>query len=136
MRLTQVVGTPAYIAPEQAFGQRLDARADVHALGAVAYVLLTGRLVREDGIASLLDPQLPPAPSTVADVPRRLDAPVLKALAVDPAQRWPDVASFIAALEARLPEPARGRLWSTAVLAVLVLVVTFVASYVVVGLVR
>jgi serine/threonine protein kinase len=67
--LTQVVGTPAYIAPEQALGQRLDARADVHALGAVAYVLLTGRLVREDGIASLLAPQLPPAPSTVRRAP-------------------------------------------------------------------
>lgn len=86
----------------------------MHALGAVAYVLLTGRLVRGDGIASLLDPQLPPAPSTVADVPRRLDAPVLKA--VDPARRWPDVASFADALEAGLPESVRGRLAPTVLL--------------------
>jgi serine/threonine protein kinase len=133
--LTQVVGTPAYIAPEQALGQGLDIRADVHALGAVAYVLLTGRLVREDGLAGLLDARLPPAPSTVADVPARLDAPVLRALAIDPAQRWPDVASFLAALDAE-DRPRAGSALRTTALAVLVLALAFVASYVVTTLVR
>ncbi len=137
--LTQVVGTPAYIAPEQALGQGLDIRADVHSLGAVAYVLLTGRLVREDGIASLVAAQLPPAPSQVADVPRHLDAPILKALAIDPAQRWPDIRSFLVALDA-LPaedsERPQRRLLPTLALVLLVLVVTFVGSYVVTSLVR
>jgi serine/threonine protein kinase len=134
--LTRIVGTPAYIAPEQALGTGLDIRADVHALGAVAYVLLTGRLVREDGWAGLLAARLPPPPSTVADVPPHLDAPILKALAVDPRQRWPDVGSFLAALDLLPPEQRRPRRVLTVVLAVAVLVLTFVASYVVTTLLR
>jgi serine/threonine protein kinase len=134
--LTQVVGTPAYIAPEQALGTGLDIRADVHSLGAVAYVLLTGRLVREDGLAGLMAAQLPPAPSTVADVPARLDGPVLKALAIDPAQRWPDVESFMAALDSGMPHERRPLRLPTAALALLVLVLAFVASYAVTALVR
>lgn len=96
--LTQVVGTPSYMAPEQADGVGLDLRADVHALGAVGYQLLTGRLVREGGLGALVRPELPPAPSTVADVPPAFDSVVLRALALDPEDRWPDVPSFVAGL--------------------------------------
>lgn len=96
--LTQVVGTPSYMAPEQATGIGLDLRADVHALGAVAYQLLTGRLVRDGGLGALVQPALPPAPSSVADVPSAFDSVLLRALAVDPDDRWPDVPSFVSAL--------------------------------------
>lgn len=96
--LTQVVGTPSYMAPEQANGVGLDLRADVHALGAVAYHLLTGRLVREGGFSSLMQPELPAAPSLIADVAPAYDSVVLRALAVDPDDRWPDVPSFVAGL--------------------------------------
>ena len=134
--LTQVVGTPAYIAPEQALGQGLDTRADIHALGAVAYVLLTGRMVREDGLAGLLAPQLPPAPSTVADVPGYLDAAVLKALAINPAQRWATVEQFLAALDPATPVPGSRRGATTAMLVAVVLVLAFIGSYVLTSLLR
>lgn len=138
--LTQVVGTPAYIAPEQALGRGLDVRADVHALGAVAYVLVTGRLPRLDGFAGLVDGEEVPAPSSVADVPARLDRPLLRALAREPEDRWPDVASFVAALDGSQEEPtARSRAgdgrrtaWTAlrlVLLAALVAAVCFAAAY-------
>lgn len=135
--LTQVVGTPAYIAPEQALGRGLDVRADVHALGAVAYVLVTGRLPRQDGFAGLVDGEEVAPPSSVADVPAWLDAPLLRALAPDPDDRWPDVAGFVAALDARGPTggaPARGGGTTASavrlvLLAALVAAVCFAAAY-------
>lgn len=106
--LTQVVGTPAYMAPEQATGTGVDRRADVHALGAVAYQLLTGELARTTSISELLSATLPAAPSTVADVPPAADGVLLRALAPDPQERWPDVESFVDALGAALdPDPDR-----------------------------
>ncbi len=107
--LTQVVGTPAYMAPEQAVGIGIDRRADVHALGAVAYHLMTGRLVREGGVASLAAASLPPAPSTIVPLPPALDAVILRSLEPDPEKRYPDVPSFTAALTqaAAAPETVR-----------------------------
>lgn len=137
--LTQVVGTPAYMAPEQATGEGLDLRADVHALGAVAYQMLTGRLVREGGIGSLSQPLIPIAPSRVADLPPSLDAVLLRALALDPDDRWPDVPSFVTALRAAaeaggadivpIDTPRRGRRLRTALLTVVVLAVAFGGAF-------
>ena len=96
--LTQVVGTPAYMAPEQASGLGVGSRADIHALAAVAYQMLTGQQVRTGGFGSLAEATLPPAPSTLADVPTAVDDVILRALEPDPAARYPEVAEFAAAL--------------------------------------
>jgi serine/threonine protein kinase len=159
--LTQVVGTPAYMAPEQGSGLGVDRRADIHALAAVAYHLLTGVPVRSGGLSELRHASVPPPPSSIADVPRAVDQPLLKALDPDPEARFAAVTDFVAALrqalapdeqpstvidlgETRVPpaEPPRGARfthegrrpvsrWVLALVFVLVLLGSFVATYVV-----
>ncbi|UYM03971.1 serine/threonine-protein kinase [Solicola gregarius] len=114
--ITQVVGTPAYMAPEQADPTRgVDNRCDVHALGAVAYHLVTGRPVRTGGVEALFSPEpIRPPTTLVRDLPVSLDQVVLRAVAPDPAHRWPDVDSFSTAFveaasrtHTRMYEPPR-----------------------------
>lgn len=88
-----VIGTPRYMSPEQAAGERTDARSDIYSLGVVAYQLLTGELPFEAAtVAALLVKQLQAdAPSVLRrrpDCPSDLAAAVARCLAKDPAQRW------------------------------------------------
>ncbi|TWG21035.1 serine/threonine-protein kinase [Actinoplanes teichomyceticus] len=91
-----VMGSVNYMAPEQAEGRPVTAATDVYALGAVAYACLTGRppYVGDNPLAVLTQlvhgqpPVLPP------DVPRAVAAVVMRALAKDPAQRFPSGAAF------------------------------------------
>ncbi len=96
--LTLVVGTPEYMAPEQidpAGG--VDARADIHALAAVAYHLLTGKPVRAGGLESVMNPSAPAPPSLfVPNISRELDQVVVRALSIDRARRHSDVVTFAA----------------------------------------
>lgn len=98
--ITQVVGTPAYMAPEQADPTAgVDERADVHALGAVAYHLLTGRQVRHGTVQALLTASEPEPPSEVAaSVPTALDPVILKAIRHHREDRWSTVAAFTSSL--------------------------------------
>ncbi|GAA4685500.1 serine/threonine-protein kinase [Nocardioides nanhaiensis] len=101
--LTQVVGTPAYMAPEQATGEPIDVRADVHALGAVAYHLLTGHPARRGSVAEVAR-ALPPRPADeLAELPPGVGAVLARALAPEPGHRWPDVDAFVLALRAAVP---------------------------------
>jgi plasmid stabilization system protein ParE len=91
---TVIHGTPAFMAPEQALGgDRLDGRADIYALGCVAFWLLTGKLVfTGDTPSSLLLQHIqspPPAPSACTElpVPAALDGIVLSCLAKNPGDR-------------------------------------------------
>jgi hypothetical protein len=100
----EIVGTPAYIAPERLNGDPYDGRADVYAVGVMLYEMLSGRLPFQSGAGShwsLAIAQLgrqAPAPSTIEpDVPAALDALVLDAMAREPDQR-PTAAVLGAAL--------------------------------------
>lgn len=100
---TQILGTAAYFSPEQAKGEPVDARADLYSTGVVLYELLTGRPpFRGDSpvaVAYQHVSETPKTPSEIApDAPRALDAVVLRALAKDPYQRYPDAATFRASL--------------------------------------
>jgi len=101
--LTDVVGTPAYMAPEQALGGGVDERADVHGLAAVAYQLLTGHVTRNGGVSDLTNAKLPPAPSVFVEVSPEVDEAILRGLEPDREARWPDVGSFVEALAAAVP---------------------------------
>ena len=79
--------------PEQAFGKRVDRRADVYALGCVAYFLLTGQLVFEADTPMKMLMQhvqarpVPPSQRTELPIPPELDALVMSCLEKDPNQR-------------------------------------------------
>lgn len=104
---TAILGTAAYFSPEQAKGESVDARADLYSAGVVLYELLTGRQpFRGDtpvAVAYQHVSETPVPPSEIVEtVPRSVDAVVLRALAKDPFQRYPDAAAFRAALDATL----------------------------------
>ena len=105
-RLTMVAGTPSYVAPEQAQAESPDARADQYSLAALAYLLLSGRpAFRFETLRQAADPA-PPDP--LPGHPAAVDAVVRRGLARDREDRWPDVASFVAALEEALGRPVDG----------------------------
>jgi serine/threonine-protein kinase len=86
-------GTPAYMAPELALGEKVDGRADLYALGCVAYFLLTGELVFDAGsglqmIAKhIQDTPVPPSQRTELEVAPELDRIVMACLAKRPEDR-------------------------------------------------
>jgi serine/threonine protein kinase len=107
--LTQVVGTPAYMAPEQATGGSIDARADVHALAAVAYQMLTGELARDGTLSELAEATLPTPPSRlVPSLPTQVDEVLLRSLDPAPEARPASITSFVDAFRAALPVPSAG----------------------------
>jgi hypothetical protein len=107
-----VAGTPAFIAPELASGDAaVDGRADLYALGCVAYWLLTGRVVFEKPtpmatvIAHVTEVPTPPSLRTELAVPAGLEAAVLRCLAKDPAARPASALELAAELGAVAIEP-------------------------------
>ncbi|EYT60688.1 MULTISPECIES: Stk1 family PASTA domain-containing Ser/Thr kinase [Microbacterium] len=104
---TQIIGTAAYFSPEQAKGEPVDARADLYSTGVVLYELLTGRqpFRGESPVAVAYQhvSETPVPPTEVnEEAPRTLDPIVLRALAKDPYQRYPDAAHFRAALDSAM----------------------------------
>ncbi|WP_395691194.1 serine/threonine-protein kinase [Nocardioides sp.] len=103
-RLTMIAGTPSYVAPEQAQGEPLDPRADQYSLAAVAYLMLAGRPPYAHASLAAAAAPAPPPPVSTSErpLPPEVDAVVRRALAPDREDRWPDVTSFVAALDAAL----------------------------------
>jgi serine/threonine-protein kinase len=106
------LGTPSYMAPEQAAGDRpIDARTDVYALGAVLHEMLAG-----ESPSAAASHQMPrnamhepviALAARRADVSSSLDTAVRRALAKEPDDRFPSAAAFAAALAAPLDGPLR-----------------------------
>jgi tetratricopeptide (TPR) repeat protein len=106
-----IAGTVGYMAPEQALGRPIDGRADLYALGAVLYELITGRLpfTGDDPLAVISQhvhaPVVPPR-AIRPDVPAAIESVILRLLAKDPEQRFATAAETAAALRAALAAPA------------------------------
>ena len=116
-----VGGTPAFIAPEQAVGDDVDARTDIYQLGCAAYWMLTGKYVFEAAttmktmMMHVQTPPEPPSSRTEQFIPDALDQLVLKCLEKDPAHR-PQTVDRLAELlaECDIGEPwteEQGRNW-------------------------
>lgn len=102
-----IVGTPEFMAPEQATGDKLDGRADLYALGVIAYRLATGRLpFSGGGVTGVLlahrDQAPRPPQELVSDLPPAWSNAILRALAKRPEQRFQTADEFRVVLEAIL----------------------------------
>jgi serine/threonine protein kinase len=103
-RAGSVMGTPEFMAPEQALGRKLDGRADLYALGCVGYWLLTGRLVfhKNTPMLTLLAHIQEPPPSldemVVGGVPHGLKLCIVDCLAKSPDHRPQDARALLTRL--------------------------------------
>jgi len=105
------IGTPEYMSPEQAQGLELDGRADEYSLGVVLYQMLTGTVPFQGDTPlavihqHVYDP--PPPPRTInRHIPRKLERVIMRALAKDPARRFPSCGEMAQALRKTLPRPS------------------------------
>ncbi len=94
-----LVGTPAYMSPEQAQGKKVDGRSDVYALGVTLYRLLTGQLpFSSDSATSLInahvDQPIPDIRSVKANIPSVWQEVVARAMAKDPQDRYASAGDF------------------------------------------
>ncbi|HEV8188343.1 MAG TPA: protein kinase [Pyrinomonadaceae bacterium] len=98
-----IVGTAAYMAPEQALGQPVDGRADLYALGVLLYDLTTGRVpfTGDDPLTIIsqhVHAHVVPPRMLCPDIPPSLETVIVRLLAKDPAQRFSTAAETRAAL--------------------------------------
>ena len=109
------IGTPAYMSPEQASGERdIDVRTDIYSLGVVAFEMLTGDVpFKAPTVAGILLKQVSePVPDVTklrADCPEEFASTVMRCLDKDAENRWPTADALRRALESRTSKPYRPR---------------------------
>jgi hypothetical protein len=106
-----VLGTPAYMSPEQFMGLVVDARSDIYSSGVLLYQLLTGERPFDGSMTAIMHKALntePPAPSQIAvTVPSAFDAVVCRAMAKRPEDRFQSASEFMAAIRDAIAASAR-----------------------------
>ncbi len=110
-----ILGTPAYVSPEQAGGNLVDQRTDIYSLGIVLYELVTGRVPYEGEtpmgvvVKHIIEP-LPMPRSLKPDLPEEVERVILKALAKDPADRYERAGELAEALRQAVAAFGQGAL--------------------------
>jgi serine/threonine protein kinase/formylglycine-generating enzyme required for sulfatase activity/dienelactone hydrolase len=135
--LGTVLGTAAYMSPEQAQGLRVDARSDIFSFGGVLYEMLAGRrpfvASSEAGlITAILRDQPPSVCSVRPEVPGAVDAIVSRALAKNPEDRYPDASAIrndLVTAHARLTRPQEAAWRRPAVFIPIVLLLVAAAAF-------
>ncbi len=115
-RAGSALGTPQYMAPEQAQGGKVDQRIDIYALGAVLFELIAGKPAREPKPTyelMIVDVIMRPAPrlrSVLPTVPQPVDTLIARMMAQDPAHRPADMDEVLGAFAELFPELEHARL--------------------------
>jgi hypothetical protein len=113
-----IVGTTAYMSPEQAEGKSLDARSDVFAFGSLLYEMVTGRRAfqgdtRISTIAAILNQEPKPPSEVVEGLPREAERIIARCLRKDPARRFQDMDDLRIALQELAEESTSGAMAAT-----------------------
>jgi serine/threonine protein kinase len=106
-----IVGTPAYMSPEQAEGKPVDSWSDIYALGVILYELVTGRIPFEGDnpfaiMMALTNGAWLPPTSVNPNLPRSVERVILKAMSKNPAERYQSAGEMAQVLQATVELPA------------------------------